>query len=46
MAPVSWKTCMHAKKQLLEPFMEQLIGSGLRKEYDRAICCHPVLFNL
>ena len=30
------------KKQQLEPCMEQLIGSGLRKEYDRAICCHPV----
>ena len=22
--------------------MEQLIGSGLRKEYDRAVCCHRV----
>ena len=22
--------------------MEQLTGSGLRKEYDRAVCCHPV----
>ena len=22
--------------------MEQLIGSGLRKENDRAVCCHPV----
>ena len=21
--------------------MEQLIDSGLRKEYDRAVCCHP-----
>ena len=26
--------------------MEQLIGSGLRKEYDRAVCCHLGLFNL
>ena len=25
--------------------MEQLIGSRLRKEYDRAVCCHR-LFNL
>ena len=25
--------------------MEQLIGSGLRKEYERAVCCHR-LFNL
>jgi len=22
--------------------MEQLIGSRLRKKYDRAVCCHPV----
>ena len=21
--------------------MEQMIGSRLRKEYDRAVCCHP-----
>ena len=27
-----------------EPCMEQLIGLGLRKEYNRAVCCHPV-FN-
>ena len=26
----------------VEPCMEQLSGSGLRKEYDRAVCCHPV----
>ena len=26
----------------LEPCMEQLIGSRSRKEYDRALCCHPV----
>ena len=38
---------MWVKKQQLEPCMEQLIGSGLRKEYDRTVCCHPVyLFNL
>ena len=30
------------KKQQLEPCMEQLIGSRLKKEYDRAVCCHPV----
>ena len=30
------------KKQRLEPRTEQLIGSGLRKEYNRAI----TLFNL
>ena len=36
---------MRVKKQHLEPCMEQLIGSRLRKEYDRAVCCHR-LFNL
>ena len=30
--PVSWETCMQVKKQQLEPCMELLIGSGLRKE--------------
>ena len=37
-----WEICMQIKKQQLEACMEQLIGSGLRKEYDRAVCCHPV----
>ena len=40
--PVSWETCMHVKKQQLVHCMEQLIGSRLRKEYDRAVCFHPV----
>ena len=39
--PVSWETCMWVKKQQLECFMEQLIGSRSRKEYDRAVCWHP-----
>ena len=39
---VYWETCMQAKKQQLEPCMEQLIGSRLRKEYNMAVCCHPV----
>ena len=30
--PVSWETCMQVKKQQLDPCMEQLIGSRLRKE--------------
>ena len=30
------------KKQQLEPCMEQLIGSRLREEYNRAVCSHPV----
>ena len=33
---------MQVKKQQLEPCMEQLIGTGLRKENDRAVCCHSV----
>ena len=28
--------------QQLELCMEQLTGSGLRKEYDKAVYCHPV----
>jgi len=40
--PVSLETSVWVKKQQLETIMEQLIGSRLRKEYDKAICCHPV----
>ena len=40
--PVSLETYMWVKKQQLELCMEQLIGSRLRKEYDRAVCCHHV----
>ena len=29
-------------EQQLEPCMEQLTGSRLRKEYDKAVYCHPV----
>ena len=29
----------------LELCMEQLTGSGLRKEFDKAVYCHPI-FNL
>ena len=36
------ETCMWVKKQQLELCMEQLTGSGLRKEYDKAVYCHPV----
>ena len=39
--PVSWETWMRTKKQQLEPCMEHLMGSRLRKEDDRAVCCHP-----
>ena len=33
---------MQVKKQQLEPCMEQLTGSGLRKEYDKAVYCYPI----
>ena len=36
---------MWVKKHELEPYMEQMIVSRLRKEYDKAVCCHH-LFNL
>ena len=32
---------MQVKKQQLESDMEQLISSKLRKEYDKAVHCHP-----
>ena len=32
---------MHLKKQHLEPVMEQLSGSGLGKEQDKTVYCHP-----
>ena len=40
--PVSLETCMWVKKQQLELCLEQLIGSRLRKEYNRDVCCHLV----
>ena len=39
--PASWEICMQVKKQQLEPDMEQRTGSKLRKEYVKAIYCHP-----
>ena len=38
----NYETCMWVKKQQLELCMEQLTGSGLRKEYDKVVYCHPV----
>ena len=32
---------MQVKKQQLEPYMEQLTGSKLGKEYVKAVYCHP-----
>ena len=34
-------TCMHVKKQQLEPDMEQMTGSKLGKEYDQTVYYHP-----
>ena len=39
--PASWETSMQVKKQQLESDMEQLTGSKLRKEYIKAVYCHP-----
>ena len=36
---------MQIKKQQLEPDMEQRTGSKLGKEYVKAVCCPPCLFN-
>ena len=36
-----WETCMLFKKQQSDPHMEQLTGSKLGKEYDKAEYCHP-----
>ena len=33
---------MPVKKQRLEPYMKQLTGSGLRKEYNKTVYCHHV----
>ena len=33
---------MQVKKQQLEPCMERLTGSRLKKEYEKAVYCHPV----
>ena len=39
--PAPWEICMQVKKQQLEPYMEQWIGSKLGKEYVMAVYCHP-----
>ena len=39
--PASWEICMQVKKQQLELDMEQWTGSKLRKEYIKAVYCHP-----
>ena len=38
---------MQVKKQQLEPDMEQRTGSKMRKDYIKAVCCHPAyLMNM
>ena len=39
--PASWEICMQVRKQQLELDMEQQTGSKSRKEYVKAIYCHP-----
>ena len=39
--PASWEICRQVKKQQLEPDMEQHTGSNLRKDYVKAVYCHP-----
>ena len=38
---VSWETWMEDKKHQLELDMEWWTGSKLRKEYIKAVYCHP-----
>ena len=40
--PASWEICMQVRKQQLELDMEQQIGSKQKKEYVKAVYCHPV----
>ena len=39
--PASWEACVQAKKQQLEPDLEQPTWSKLGKEYIKAVYCHP-----
>ena len=39
--PDSWEICMQVKEQQLELNMEQQTGSKSRKEYVKAVYCHP-----
>ena len=42
--PAPWEICMQVKKKQLELDMEQT-GSKSRKEYIKAVYCHPVYFT-
>ena len=37
----SWEICIQLKKQQLEQHIEQWTDSKLRKEYVKAVYCHP-----
>ena len=39
--PASWETYMQVRKQKLELDMEQKTGSKWKKEYIKAVYCHP-----
>ena len=39
--PVSWETCIQVKEQQLKLDMENMSDWKLRKEYDKAVYCHP-----
>ena len=39
--PDSWEICMQVKKQQLELDIKQQTGSKFRKEYIKAVYCHP-----
>ena len=42
--PAFWEICTQAKKQQLEPDMEQQTGSKSGKAYVKAVYCHPAYF--
>ena len=39
--PASWEIYTQVKKQQLEMDIEQQTGSKLKKEYVKAVYCHP-----
>ena len=43
--PASWETCMQDKKQKLQLGMEQQTGTKFRKEYIKAVYCHPAVLT-
>ena len=40
-SPASWEICVQVRKHQLELDMEQQTGSKSRKEYIKAVYCHP-----